>query len=195
MIEHSVCHPSRRDFIRKSALAAGVLPWMSMVLAASPSSARSTVRSDDFGALVPFPEFDESQATAALVDALCPEDDLTPSGTICGLAMAVRHTLNGKAGESASFQSGMNIRQSYRMGLEWLDDVSRKRFALRFADLDPGLAKTLLMDARLGGIPEDSFPAAQWTRRTLQPVLVRASLFGSIHDRYSHRVFWKLIAS
>ncbi len=204
MSEHTTHGPTRRGFL-ESALALVSVPLVAQSLSASPSSAAAAAElaprvHTGYRSLTP----DEAAFTESMVNALCPADHMTPSGTACGLAMFIDTQLDGEFGGQCAQgawehgQAGvyselpLTEEQFFKAGIARIEAIAQQRSGMGFAQLAPPAAAELLREVAAGRVTDSTLPLVAWYGKLVEPLLVRASFSGPIYDGHDNRVFWKL---
>src|SRR3990172_4225595 len=111
MSEPSMNGLTRRDFLGKTVVLAGAMPFVPGLF----PSARATVAAPAAN----YRSLTQSEATftEALVNALCPADNLTPNGVTCGLATAIDGQLAGEFGAQPSSQWPLSKEEFFKDGV------------------------------------------------------------------------------
>jgi gluconate 2-dehydrogenase gamma chain len=142
-----------------------------------------------------------------MVNALCPADHMTPSGTTCGLATFIDRQLDGEFGrrhaqgawEHGEAQAYPNLPLTqegfFKAGIVSVNSVSRRQFGVGFSALAEPVAAELLRDIAAGRVFDSALPLAAWFNHLVDPLLVQASFAGPIYDEHLNKVFWKLFVS
>ena len=207
MRESTTHKPTRRGFLGAAVALVGV-PLMAPQLDAAPAVAVPAEgplvdRPSGYRSLTP----EEAAFTEHMVNALCPADHITPDGVTCGLALFIDRQLDGELGgrcaqgawehgEAQSYsQLPLTQEQFFKAGVASVDAVCQQRFGVRFSDLAAPVAVELLRDIAVGRVVATELPLAAWYSQLVDPLLVRASFSGPVHDEHLSKVFWKLFVA
>ncbi|MSU47223.1 MAG: gluconate 2-dehydrogenase subunit 3 family protein [Lacunisphaera sp.] len=201
--------PSRREFLRHAALAAG-LTSVSTTLwgteAAATPSQLPPVESPATGYLSLGPE--EAAFVEAMINVLCPADELTPSGVDCGLAVFIDRQLAGAFGRGErlylrgpwrpglpqdGYQLPMAPEQFFKTGLAAADAACREQHGRSFADLETTVADSFLSALAEGKIAHSRMALAEWFNDLVYPLFIQACFADPIYGGNQDKVFWKMI--
>jgi gluconate 2-dehydrogenase gamma chain len=179
---HSV---SRRRFIGGTFALAGALPFTPIAFAARASAANTLTAAV---AVSGYRSLGTAEAAfvEAMVNALCPDDALTPNGVNSGLATFIDAHLSGDVDVEVHGQ-----RELFRSGMAAVDAASRDRFGLSFHELAPTDARRFLREIAAGEVDAE-FPVACWYSDVVEPLLKQACFSGAVYERQGGRMFWKL---
>jgi gluconate 2-dehydrogenase gamma chain len=195
--------PSRRDFLRLAALAAGAA---SLPAAAAQPSAAPAAASGPVGYLCLGP--DEAAFVEHLVDVMCPADALTPSGTDLGLALFIDRQLAGAYGQGQGlylrgpfrpgrpedgYQRPFTPEVFFRHGLHAMDAACRRRLGQAFADLDAAVADAALQAMAKGDWETEDAGLAEWFNDLVYPLFVQACFADPIYGGNRDKAFWRLV--
>lgn len=151
---------------------------------------------------------EESLFTEALVNVMCPADELTPNGVACGLAVFIDRQLAGGFGRGdrlyrqppvrsgkphAGYQLPLTPEQFYKAGVSATQRVCSTRFGSRFEEIDSTQADKLLQDLAAGRVEGGSVSLAAWFNELVYPLFVQACFADPLYGGNRDKVFWKLI--
>jgi gluconate 2-dehydrogenase gamma chain len=197
---------SRREFLRDAALAAG--------LAAGPLT---TAAADNAGTPPPASDLpsgylsfgpDEAAFVEAMVDVMCPADELTPRGVECGLANFIDRQLAGAFGKGErlyrrgpwrpgapedGYQLPLTPEQFFKAGVSVADAVCRKRYGKRFDEISATEADAFLSFVADGGVKDAPVSLAEWFNELVYPLFVQACFADPIYGGNRDKVFWKMV--
>jgi gluconate 2-dehydrogenase gamma chain len=126
---------------------------------------------------------EEAAFTAAMVNVLCPADDLTPNGVTCGLVRAIDQELaRSSVLQARRFKDGVSVANS----------ACQRQFHMTFDRLPPLDAAAFLHTVLAGNVQGGDVRLATWARDIVNPILTHACFVEQIYDGYSNRVFWKV---
>ena len=201
----------RRNFIRQAAAGATALIGLQAKSAeAPPSSARSASPPDDgapedfYLCLSP----NEAQFVEALVDRMCPPDELTPGGVECGLAIFIDRQLAGGFGQGErlylqgpwrpgrpedGYQLPMTPAQYFKHGLAAADRACVQLHGRAFAALDMTAADLFLQAVADGKIASAEVQLDAWFNDTVYPLFTQACFSDPVYGGNRDKVFWKMI--
>jgi len=151
---------------------------------------------------------DEAAFVEALVNLLCPADELTPNGVDCGLAAFIDRQLAGGFGKGErmyrrgpwrqgppelGYQLPLTPEEFFKAGLAAADAACRQRHGRSFADLDATAGNeflTMLADGRGG---DARVPLAEWFNELVYPLFIQACFADPVYGGNRDKVFWKMI--
>ena len=215
---------SRRRFIREIAVIAGAAPLASsLVSGAHAASAGADLQSQSAGAsassktsagvaaseagyesLSP----DEAGFVEAMVNVMCPADDLTPSGVDCGVATYIDRQLAGGFGKGeklymrGSWRSGkpqlgyqlpLTPEQFFKAGIAAANAACVQRFGKSFDALSASDADGFLHDLAAGKVTDSRLPLESWFNELVYPLFTQACFADPIYGGNVGKVFWKMI--
>lgn len=217
--EHDKDHP-RRSFLKHAAGlgASSLLPALvpaQLSAATAPSTAgppatAAPASGSDSAASIPYQSLSPEEASfvEALVNVMCPADELSPSGVDCGLATYIDRQLAGPYGKGA----GRYQRGPYRSGkpqLGWQLPLTPEEFCKGgiaaanalckrdrgklFADLSAAEADEFLVAIQGERASDDDFPLALWFNEAIYPLFVEACFADPMYGGNRNAVFWKMI--
>jgi gluconate 2-dehydrogenase gamma chain len=151
---------------------------------------------------------DEARFVEALVNILCPADELTPSGVECGLAAYIDAQLAGPFGRgarrylrgparAATPQHGLQLLATpielFKAGIAAIERGCMQQLGRGFAALTPSEANDVLVAITEGTFTSDDVPLAAWFDALVYPLFVQGCFADPIHGGNRGAVFWKLI--
>jgi gluconate 2-dehydrogenase gamma chain len=201
----------RRTFIRQAATGATALLGLQAKSAeAATSSAPSATPPDnawpDDFYLCFNPQ--EAQFVEALVNQMCPPDDLTPGGVECGLAIFIDRQLAGAFGQGEraylrgpwrpgrpedGFQLPLTPAQYFKHGLAAADRACVQLHGHSFAALDMTAAELFLQAVADGKIISEEVQLDAWFNETVYPLFTQACFSDPVYGGNRGKVFWKMI--
>jgi gluconate 2-dehydrogenase gamma chain len=215
--DRSSIETGRRQFLKALAGTSAALPLRSALTAVPPAAAvavtiGSTAAPAQSATAPPrgyqYFGIEEAAFVEAMVDTMCPADDLTPAGTECGLATFLDRQLAGGFGSGerlymdGPWQAG-KPQQGYQLPFDPKSFFSAgvvaaqaacqrangKRFeALAVADRD--LFLRALGDAT---IADERVPLAQWFNELIVPLFEQACFADPIYGGNRGKVFWTMV--
>jgi gluconate 2-dehydrogenase gamma chain len=151
---------------------------------------------------------DEIVFVEALVDVLCPADELTPGGVDCGLAAYIDAQLAGPFGKGErvylrgpwepgppelGYQLPLTPEAYFKAGVATMDRAARQAQGSRFAELDPPAAEAFLQRVVAGAIPDATPDLPTWFNTLAYPLFVEACFSDPVYGGNRDKVFWRLI--
>jgi gluconate 2-dehydrogenase gamma chain len=151
---------------------------------------------------------DEAAFVEALVNVMCPADDLTPAGVDCGLAVYIDRQLAGGFGKGErlymrgpwnqgkpelGYQLPLTPEQYFKAGVAAADAACGKRFAKAFDELSPSDADAFIQDMAAGKLADSRFQLARWFNDIVYPLFVQACFADPIYGGNNDKVFWRMI--
>ncbi|MBL9216547.1 MAG: gluconate 2-dehydrogenase subunit 3 family protein [Opitutaceae bacterium] len=202
MPDQNPSQPGRRDFLRSAALMAGA--------ATLPARAAAEPAADAPVAPVGYLSFspDEAALVEAMVDVMCPADELTPRGVDCGLAHFIDRQLAGAYGKGErlylrgpfrpgrpedGYQLPLTPEQFFKAGAQAADAACLRRHQRRFAELTPEEGDPMLQAVADGREDAAGFPLAEWFNELVYPLFVQACFADPIYGGNRDKVFWKML--
>jgi len=199
---------SRRIFLKQIAASSGAL-----AVSATPAvgaAADSAPAAPAQAALAGYQSFsaDEGTFVEALVNVMCPADNLTPNGVDCGLADYIDRQLAGAFGRGdrlyrqgpwrsgkpqLGYQLPLTPEQFFKTGVATAQAACTARFNKRFEDLTPVDADAFLQEVAAGKIDDARVPLAQWFNELVYPLFTQACFADPMYGGNRGKVFWKLI--
>jgi gluconate 2-dehydrogenase gamma chain len=185
-------HSSRRGFLGTAAAAIAIgpaLPLLDGFLLSLVTPATTSAAVVTGGSTAPSPSCyrslnaTEAAFTEAMVNVLCPADDLTPDGVTCGLVMVIDQELaRSPVMQARRFTGGISI----------VNTACQRRFHMTFDRLPPLDAAAVLHAVLAGDVQGGDARLAAWAREVVTPILTHACFVERIYEGYSNRVFWKV---
>ena len=197
MSESSIGRPTRRGFLKNTAVLAGAMPLMPQLGLASGRDASSASETTSAAAASYYRVLNPGEAafTEAMVNALCPADHRSADGVTCGLATLIDRQLAG------AFDTGSEgvVREAqahlFKTGIEAANSACQERFGTRFDRLSPADARLFLDDIAADRVSAPGFSLAAWSSEVVTPLLTQACFSGTVYDTYANRVFWKVFVN
>ena len=207
----------RRDFLRQVGAIAGAIPLSHRVIGIASvggvAVAASGAKAADLPPAAPFTGYqffgpDEATFVEALVNVMCPADELTPNGVDCGLATFIDRQLAGAFGagqgrymrgpwKKGKPQLGLQLpltpRQFFNAGIAAARGACVKRHGKSFDVLALEDANAFLTDVAAGRVSDPRIPLALWFNELAYPLFVRACFADPLYGGNNNKVFWKMI--
>jgi gluconate 2-dehydrogenase gamma chain len=192
MSDAAMKHSSRRGFLGTAAAAIAIGPALPLLdgfllSLATPAAVSAAVVEE--GSAAPSPSryrclnAEAAAFTEAMVNVLCPADDLTPDGVTCGLVTVIDQELA---------RSSVRQARLFTDGISIANDACQRAFHMTFDRLPP-LDAAAVLHALLAGDVQGGGPRlAAWAHDVVNPILMHACFVAQIYDDYSNRVFWKV---
>jgi gluconate 2-dehydrogenase gamma chain len=151
---------------------------------------------------------DEAAFVEALVNVMCPADDLTPAGVDCGLAVYIDRQLAGGFGKGErlymrgpwrqgkpelGYQLPLTPEQYFKAGVIAANAICSKRFAKAFDVLSPTDADSFLQEIAAGKLADSRFHLVPWFNELVYPLFVQACFADPIYGGNTDKVFWRMI--
>jgi gluconate 2-dehydrogenase gamma chain len=198
----------RRDFLKGAgagtAAAAAMATGLAPVEAASaPAQARPQPDPDVWLTLTP----SEIAFVTAAVDTLIPADELTPSGSDCGVAVFIDRQLAGAYGNGAKlyrqgpflpakpelgYQLALTPREFFRAGIEATNEWSRKTYGKEFDRLTPAQREEALKALEAGKPEFTGFTSAMFFDALLT-ITMEGFFADPMYGGNRDKVAWKMI--
>jgi gluconate 2-dehydrogenase gamma chain len=205
----------RRGFLQGVAAVTGAISLSSpSVAGAEDAEVSRSDEASDFRSL-PAPEAgyqslgpDEAGFVEALVNVMCPADNLTPNGVDCGLAIYIDRQLAGgfgkgerlymrgpwKAGKPQhGYQVPLTPEQYFKIGIAAANEAAQRKFGHSFTELKPDEAETFLQDLAAGRIQDMRLALGSWFNELVYPLFVQACFADPIYGGNAGKVFWRMI--
>ena len=194
----------RRNFLLQAGLAGVASLGPAHHSAASASNAAPAAAADTYHSLGP----DEAAFVEALVNLMCPADELSPSGVDCGLAIYIDRQLAGPYGKGdGRYQKGpfrhgkpqlglqlpLTPEQLCKAGIAAIDAACVRDRGVRFAQLGPADADAVLEAIAGGGMTDERLPLGAWFNDIVYPLFVEACFADPMYGGNRNAVFWKMI--
>jgi len=206
---------SRREFLQRAAVLAGSAPLAPGLLGAvraateppSPPIATPPLEGSQSKGYQCFSP-DEAAFVEALVDLMCPADNLTPGGVECGLAVFIDRQLAGAFGKGErlyrrgpwqqgkpqqGYQLPLTPEVFFKLGLAAADRACTGKYGKGFADLPPAEGNDFLNLLGEGKITDSHLPLADWFNDLLYPLFVQACYADPMYGGNKDKVFWKMV--
>jgi gluconate 2-dehydrogenase gamma chain len=199
-------HTGRRNFLLQAGLA-GVASVASAVPAAVGAAAANPAAgpaADTYHSLGP----DEAAFIEALVNIMCPADELSPSGVDCGLAIYIDRQLAGPYGKGdGRYQRGpyrhgkpqlglqlpLTPEQFCKAGIAAVDAACVRYRGAPFAALKVAEADAVLVDIADGRVTDERLSLSSWFNDIVYPLFVEACFADPMYGGNRNAVFWKMI--
>jgi gluconate 2-dehydrogenase gamma chain len=199
----------RRSFLLKAGLA-GVASLTSLPLAAettlpkTASAAKPEPPANAYLSLGP----DEAAFVEAMVNVLCPADELSPSGVDCGLAAYMDRQLAGPYGQGdrrylrGPFRKGkpelglqlpLTPEQFFKAGIAAVNAACVRAHGTTFDQLAPASAEAVLKDIDAGRMTDDRLPLASWFNDIVYPLFSEGCFADPMYGGNRDAVFWKML--
>ena len=205
----------RRDFLRQVVSASGSLPF-APAFAGSLAAASPTVVAAPAPAppatpgLVGYVCFsqDEAAFVEAMVDVMCPADELTPSGVDCGLAIYIDRQLAGEFGRGAGrysrgpwqagrpqqgYQLPMTPEQHFKAGVQIANEACAARYGKSLDQIAAADANNFLHDLAGAKLSDPRLSLAAWFNELVYPLFAQACFADPIYGGNRDKVFWKMV--
>jgi gluconate 2-dehydrogenase gamma chain len=151
---------------------------------------------------------DEAAFTEALVDLMCPADELTPCGTDCGLVVFIDRQLAGAFGKGErlymsgpwrpgrpelGYQLPLTPEQFFKAGIAAADAACAEQHARRFAELSAAEADTFLGAVVRSEIDGGALRLSEWFHELCHPLFLQACFADPIYGGNRDKVFWRML--
>jgi len=152
----------------------------------------------------------EAGFVEALVDLMCPADELTPGGVECGLAIFIDRQLAGAFGRGErlylqgpwrpgrpedGYQLPMAPAQYFKHGLAAAERACAQLHGRDFAGLDMAAADLFLQAVAGGKVTSGEVQLDVWFNETVYPLFTQACFSDPVYGGNRGKVFWKMIGS
>ncbi len=169
--------------------------------AAAPTAAEASAGYTYFG-------IEEAALVEALMDTMCPADDLTPSGTDSGLATYIDRQLAGAFGSGdrlyaagpwlpgkpqQGYQHPRDPKSLFSVGLGALQRACQTATGKKFAELSPADRDAFLASLVAGKVTDERVPLAEWFNELVYPLFEQACFADPIYGGNRGKVFWTVI--
>jgi len=205
--------PPRRRFMLRSLAGGAALPAAALFgggAAAPASAAEATAQAPAAAAEAGYLSFGPSEAAfvEALVNHLCPPDDLTPSGVDCGLATYIDRQLAGGFGQGErlytagpwpsgkpqhGYQSPLLPEAAFKLGIARVNAICRARFSHDFDGLPAAHAERVLQDVSGGRAQPHAGWLKDWFDDLVYPLFTEACFADPLYGGNRGKVFWAAI--
>ena len=202
----------RRTFLKQAAGLAGTASLGLPSLASDAAAAPADPHADNalprtptaYHTLAP----DEAAFVEALVNVMCPADELTPSGVDCGLALGIDRLLASAWGRGEGrylrgpfrqgkpqhgWQSPLTPEQLYKAGMAAARAACVRRYGCEFAELSADDGDSFLKEVQAGEHDDEAFSLRSWFDELVYPLFTRACFADPMYGGNRGKVFWKLI--
>jgi gluconate 2-dehydrogenase gamma chain len=207
--------PGRRDVLKGLATGAGAAPLSPIFFggsaAAKETGADSTSPSvGTRDASEGYQSFGPREAAfvEALVNVMCPADDMTPNGVDCGLAVYFDRQLAGAFGKGArlymqgpwrkgkpqfGYQLPLTPEQFFKQGVAAVDGACKARFGKIFSALPFDVADAFLVEVAADKVSGASVSLASWFQELVYPLFAQACFADPIYGGNRDKIFWRMI--
>ena len=189
----------RRNFLLQAGLAG-----VASLVPAEHSGAAAIPAADTYHSLGP----DEAAFIEALVNVMCPADELSPSGVDCGLAVYIDRQLAGPYGKGdGRYQRGpyrhgkpelglqlpLTPEQFCKAGIAAVNAACTRDHGAPFAALKPAEADAVLVDIADGRVADERLSLTSWFNDVVYPLFIEACFADPMYGGNRNAVFWKMI--
>jgi gluconate 2-dehydrogenase gamma chain len=151
---------------------------------------------------------EEAAFVEAMVNVMCPADQLTASGTDCGLAIYIDRQLAGGFGKGErlymrgpwkpgkpqlGYQLPLTPERFFKAGVGAAQEGSVKRFGRPFDLLAPADADAFLQELASDKLQHPRVPLATWFNELVYPLFVQACFADPVYGGNRDKVFWRMI--
>lgn len=152
---------------------------------------------------------DEAGLVEALVEHMCPRDELTPGGVECGLAVFIDRQLAGAFGQGDrlylrgpfrpgvaedGYQRPLTPAQFFKTGLRCLEERCAGHHGAGFVRLDASAKESVLTEVAAGKWDEAAgFSLGPWFNELFYPLFEQACFADPAYGGNRDKVFWKMI--
>jgi gluconate 2-dehydrogenase gamma chain len=205
----------RRRFLKQAAGLAGAVPLAAPSLtgaAAALSAAPAVAGAEQAGprpvkvyhSLAP----DEAAFVEAMVNVMCPADELTPNGVDSGIAIGIDRLFAGAWGQGEGrylrgpFKQGkpqlglqlpLTPEQFYKAGIAAARAACQRLHGKEFAELPAATADEFLQQIWAGKLNDEQLPLGSWFDEVVYPLFLRACFADPMYGGNRGKVFWKMI--
>ncbi len=208
----------RRRFLAKTAALTSAIPLSAAFTAVNAQTPKPAGTKDKpaqelaklSDPLFGYTSFSQEEATfvEALVDHMCPADDLTPSGVDCGLAIYIDRQLSGDYGKGArrymlgpwkkatpqhGYQLPLTPEQFFKQGIAAANDLCQKQHKKTFAELGAKDMEAFLQNVAGNKFTDAPLPMATWFNEIVYPLFEQACFADPLYSGNVDKVFWKMI--
>jgi gluconate 2-dehydrogenase gamma chain len=200
----------RRAFLKQAAGLAGAGSLVSATVSAPVATAGAPPSEADTAPSIPYQSLSADEATfiEALVNVMCPADELSPNGVDCGLATYIDLQLAGPFGKGAGryqqgpfrsgkpefgLQSPLTPEEFCKAGIAAANAACVRKYGKPFAQLSPTDADEFLTTVQAGLVRDDAFSLSLWFNDVLYRLFVEACFADPMYGGNRHAVFWKMI--
>jgi gluconate 2-dehydrogenase gamma chain len=151
---------------------------------------------------------DESAFVEAMVNVMCPADEMTPNGVDCGLPIYIDRQLAGAFGRGAKrysqgpwlqgkpqhgYQLPMTPEQFFKAGIAAANAACVSMFGAPFDQISAADANAFLDQLGEGKVVDERLPLADWFNELVYPLFAQACFADPIYGGNQDKAFWKLI--
>ncbi|MBL9207467.1 MAG: gluconate 2-dehydrogenase subunit 3 family protein [Opitutaceae bacterium] len=205
MNSSDVSSRGRRAFFRTAVLAAGAATLNPTPSQGAPGDA-TPAPAAPVGYLCFSP--DEAAFVEALVEVMCPADDLTPGGIDCGLAYFMDRQLAGPFGKGDrlyrrgpwrpgrpedGYQLPLTPEQFFKAGIKAANQACLAAHRRQFPELTAEEADRMLQAFSTGDLKAPVFGFSEWFNDLVYPLFTQACFADPIYGGNRGKVFWSLI--
>src|SRR5260221_6657407 len=207
----------RRDFLKQVGAMVGAAPLSPRVIGIASVGGVAVAASDAKAAESPlaapfagYQSFGPEEATfvEALVNVMCPADELTPNGVDCGLATFIDRQLAGAFGagqgrymrgpwKKGKPQLGLQLplapREFFNAGIVAAREACAKKYNKSFDLLGLADANAFLADVADGRVSDPQVPLAPWFNELVYPLFAQACFADPLYGGNNDKVFWKMV--
>jgi gluconate 2-dehydrogenase gamma chain len=200
----------RRGFLRQVALAAATAPLTAGLLAADAPAGVAPPPAPTAGPLPGYASLspDEAGFLEAMLNLMCPADQLTPNGVDCGLAVFIDRQLAGDFGRGArlyrqgpwpagrpelGYQLPLTPEQYFKAGVAAATAACRTAHGKRFEELAPAETEAFLQDLAADKLDDSHFALGAWFNGLVYPLFEQACFADPLYGGNINKVFWKMV--
>ena len=215
MTRHDEVSPPRRLFMLRSLATGAALPAAavfgggSATLASTSAAAAQATRAStapESGYLSFGPA--EAAFVEALVNHMCPQDDLTPNGVDCGLAAYFDRQLAGGFGQGErlytagpwpsgkpqhGYQSPLLPDAAFKLGISRVNEICKTRFSRSFDGLSASDVEIVLQEVSTGRAEPHAAWLKDWFDDLVYPLFTEACFADPLYGGNRGKVFWAAI--
>jgi|ERR1700761_3344 len=151
---------------------------------------------------------DEAAFIEALVNLLCPADDLSPNGVDSGLAVYIDRQLAGPFGQGdrryllgpfktgkpeLGLQSPLTPEQFCKAGIAAVNAACVRMHGSAFDQLPASTAESVLKDIDAGQVTDERVPLAPWFNEIIYPLFNEGCFSDPVYGGNRDAVFWKML--
>lgn len=193
---------SRRIFLKQVAGASGALA--AVVTAGAAAAATAPEAPAGYESLSP----EEAAFVEAMVNVMCPADNLTPNGVDCGIAEYIDRQLAGGFGHGdrlyragpwrsgkpqLGYQLPLTPEQFFKTGVAAAKAACTTKLGKGFDELSEAEANAFLTDVAGGKYDDPRVPLAEWFNELVYPLFTQACFADPLYGGNRGKAFWKLI--
>ena len=151
---------------------------------------------------------DEAAFIEAMVNVMCPADDLTPNGVDSGLAIYIDRQLAGGFGQGAGYymrgpwkhgkpelgyQLPLRPVEFFKAGASAVAAQCSKQYGKGFDQLSAADADAFLDAIATGKVTDPRVPLGSWFNDLVYPLFIQACFADPIYGGNRNKVFWKVV--